>query len=66
MMQKQAVTERFTTFPGKCFRYVEAENGQPRHCSKQAVHTGHFTDSKGKNWTVDACADHAEELTDDE
>jgi hypothetical protein len=61
-MQNQTVTERFTTFPGKCFRYVDAGNGRARHCRKKAVLTGHFTDSSGNTWTVDACAEHAEEL----
>jgi hypothetical protein len=58
---KQAVTEKFTTFPGKCFRYVDAD-GYPRHCPKRPVQTGRFTDSTGKTWTVDACEEHAEEL----
>jgi hypothetical protein len=61
-MQKQAVTDRFTTFPGKCFRYLDADNGHPRHCPNQTVLTGQIRDAKGKTWTVDACADHAEEL----
>ncbi len=61
-MQKQAVTEQFTTFPGKCFRYVDAGNGHLRHCSMQTVQRGQFTDGMGKRWTVDACAEHAEEL----
>jgi hypothetical protein len=61
MNPTQSVTERFTTFPGKCFRYVD-DNGHTRHCPNRTVQTGHFTDSKGKVWTVDVCAEHADEL----
>lgn len=50
--------EPFTTFPGKCFRYVEAPNGRMRHCSNPATRTGQFTDWKGVVWTVDACEEH--------
>jgi hypothetical protein len=53
--------EAFTTFPGKCFRFVEAPNGRRRHCPNPATHTGRFTDSKGVVWTVDACAEHVED-----
>jgi hypothetical protein len=60
-MQKQVVTDRFTTLPGKCFRFVDAD-GHTRHCPNEAVHTGHFTDSRGETWTVDACTEHAGEL----
>ena len=61
-MQRQAVTERFTTFPGRCFRYVDSDNGHTRHCPEQTVHARHYTDSRGNRWTVDACAEHVAEL----
>lgn len=54
-------TEAFTTFPGRCFRYVVAENGRSRHCPNRALHTGQYTDAKGVVWTVDACPEHAED-----
>jgi hypothetical protein len=53
--------ERFTTFPGKCFRFTLAPNGRARHCVNRAVHTGQFTDAHGVVWTVDSCAEHAED-----
>ena len=53
--------EKFTTFPGKCFRFVIGPNGRARHCSNAATETGQFTDAKGIVWTVDACAEHAKE-----
>jgi hypothetical protein len=53
--------EKFTTFPGKCFRFVLAPNGRARHCPNPAIRTGQFTDARGAVWTVDACAEHAEE-----
>ncbi len=61
-MRTQAGIEIFTTFPGKCFQYVDAENGRARHCAEQAVNTGQFVDKNGKVWTVDACDEHTEEL----
>jgi hypothetical protein len=57
------VAEKFTTFPGKCFRYSDAETESAQPCRNRVVRTGAFTDSSGKKWTVDACAEHAEELT---
>ncbi len=54
--------ETFTTKPGQCFRLIEAVTGHTQHCSNRVVCTGVFTDSKGKTWTVDACAEHAGEL----
>lgn len=53
--------ERFTTFPGKCFRYVVSESGRVRHCPGRTTHTGRFVDSKGVAWTVDACDEHAQD-----
>jgi hypothetical protein len=63
-MKTRAGIEMFTTLPGKCFRYVESDNGHARHCPEPVVHTGEFTDQWGKGWTVDACAEHAKELND--
>lgn len=55
--------ERFTTFPGKCFRFVLGPNGRARHCPNPAIRTGQFTDTKGAVWTVDACLEHAEDAS---
>lgn len=53
--------EVFTTFPGRCFRFVVAPNGRKRHCQNGATQTGKFTDENGAVWTVDACEEHAED-----
>ncbi len=60
-MEMQPARDKFSTFPGKCFRHVAAD-GHTRRCSNRVVRTGQFADSKGKLWTVDACAEHAVEL----
>ncbi len=61
-MRTRTDVEKFTSFPGKCFRYVEADNGHARHCPKRAVHRGQFIDQYGRVWTVDACDEHVKEL----
>jgi hypothetical protein len=61
-MQTHEVRERFTTFPGKCFRYVGNDDDHAQPCPNGVVCTGTFTDANGKRWTVDACSEHAEEL----
>ena len=66
MRRTQSIPEIFTTFPGKCFRYVDADNGHARHCPNGVVCTGEFIDVRGKHWTVDACAEHAVELKTDQ
>ncbi len=63
MKPTEPVRELVTTFPGRCFRYVDADNGHTRRCPNQTVCTGTFTDRTGKRWTVDACAEHAGELS---
>jgi hypothetical protein len=63
-MRTRTDVEKFTTFPGKCFRYVD-EDGRARHCPKRAVHTGQFIDRNGTIWTVDACDEHVKELDGD-
>ncbi len=62
MRRTQAIPDIFTTFPGKCFRYVDADNGHARHCPNPVVCSGEFIDSRGKGWTVDACDEHLAEL----
>ena len=62
-VQAKAVAEVFTTFPGQCYRFFDDDDGQPRHCTGRAVHTGRFTDAGGSTWTVDACEEHAGELS---
>jgi hypothetical protein len=56
--------EAFTTVPGQCFRFVHAGTGHAQHCPNTVVRTGQFTDAKGKRWTVDACAEHSDDLVD--
>ncbi len=52
----------FRTKPGHCFRFIHAGTGQ--WCPERVVATGTLTDGKAAWWTVDACPDHAGELTD--
>lgn len=52
----------FRAKAGRCFRFIHTETGQ--WCSERVVATGTFKDSRGTWWTVDACPEHAGELTD--
>lgn len=47
----------------RCFRIVHSGVGHASHCGEPVVRRGQFIDGKGKRWAVDACAEHAEELT---
>lgn len=53
----------FSTFPGRCFRFVDDGRGHFRHCRNPIIGTGTFTDADGHSWTADACEEHAGELT---
>lgn len=55
--------EAFSVQPGRCFRFVHAGAGHAKHCPEPVVGHGQFVDGNGKQWQVDACAEHAEELT---
>ena len=44
------------------FRFVHSGVGHASHCREPIVRHGRFKDGKVKRWTVDACAEHANEL----
>jgi hypothetical protein len=54
--------EAFSVIPGQCFRFVHNGVGHASHCEEPIVRGGRFTDGNGKRWTVEACAEHADEL----
>ncbi len=55
--------EAFYVAPGQCFRFVHNGVGRAAHCREPVARRGLFVDGKGKRWTVDACAEHADGLT---
>ena len=56
-------TEAFFVEPGSCFRFCHNGVGHAAHCREPVVARGQFIDGNGKGWRVDACDEHAEELT---
>ncbi len=57
-------SEAFSTQPGSCFRFIHSGVGHAAHCPEPVVVHGVFTDAKGRKIGVDACAEHAGELSD--
>ncbi|MGA8726815.1 MAG: hypothetical protein WB565_17410 [Acidimicrobiales bacterium] len=55
--------EAFYVEPGTCFRFRHNGVGHAAHCRKPVVARGQFIDGSGKRWRVDACEEHAEELS---
>jgi hypothetical protein len=55
--------EAFYVEPGKCFRLRHNGVGRAAHCQEPLVACGHFIDATGKQWRVDACEEHSEELS---
>lgn len=49
---------------GECWRMVRSGVGHPSHCSELVGWTGTYINPKGKRWTVWACQEHLEGLTD--
>jgi hypothetical protein len=54
--------EAFSVQPGRCFRFVRSGAGHATHCRGSVVVRGTFIDAKGRQWDVDACQGHREEL----
>jgi len=55
--------EAFSVIPGVCFRFTRSSVGHAAHCREPVIRRGEFVDGAGKKWQVDACAEHADELS---
>jgi hypothetical protein len=55
--------QAFFVEPDHCFRFVHSGVGHAAHCPEAVVWNDQFTDGGNKRWQVDACAEHAEELS---
>jgi hypothetical protein len=52
-------SEVFSTHPGKCFRYVENEEGRLVGCTEEVCWRGHYNPPKGIARLVSACDLHS-------
>jgi hypothetical protein len=54
--------EAFSVTEGRCFRFVHSGAGHGQHCQEPVVARGTFIDGTGRQWVVDACHDHRDQL----
>jgi len=56
----------FSPQPGRCFGMVYSVQLHADHCRQPPAWKGVSTDRKGNSWYVEACRQHAPELTSDQ
>lgn len=65
MAQLAHYAESFALISGRCFRFIQAEDGtgHAQHCPHMTAWRGRFQDAAGKWHTVCACEGHRADLT---
>ena len=51
--------ELVNTVPGRCFRYIEGENGRPVYCPEQVSWRGQYRPPKGAVRIAESCDEHS-------
>jgi hypothetical protein len=49
--------------PGRCFRMIRGDQLQADHCRQPPAWKGQWQDLKGLWWYVEACRQHAQQVT---